>query len=816
MLTNYVIVALRNLLRHKFYTLINLLGLSIGLTCCILALAIIHHETSYNRFHPQSDRIHRILRERISNNQKQVRWLTSGALARTIENEIPEIEAASKNRIYKVGVRYEGQTQDILQGHVDNNFFHIFNFTFSQGSAQELKRPYHAAITERAAKRLFGVDDPIGKVISLQERYYGGDYTISAVLQTPPSSSSLNFDLLHQTDGRTEEAKTDWEGWQGRVQQAGIETFVLLREGVVAKTIESKISAVIDRHMGTDVRAVLTYRLQPLLRMHLYNDKDYNLDEIRGSVRIAGDIQTLYIFAAVALIILIIAAINFVNLATARSTLRIREVGIRKVVGAHRRQLFLQFLGESIFLTLLSFCLALVIAASCLSYVNILTDNRFPLTLYALTKPLPLFLVFSILVGTVAGLYPAWYLSNFHPTAIFKGISHTSRSRFRQFLVITQFTVATVLVVVTRVVDQQQTYIRNKDLGFQQEHIVILPIFELDRESKTNRDPWLVARYNTVKQAFLQHPSILAAGAFRFRPGRGGGFIRIVKPEGHETTEWRMPVQEAGEDFFNVLNIPLLAGRSFSPDIERDRTHSYILNRTAVNALGWDVENAVGRRFGRARSEEDANGTVIGVVDDFHYASLREAIQPAAIGYRQWFYEDLALRIRPGNWDDSRQFLETVWQKFMSPDIPFTFRFLDEDIASIYHGEEQTGRLVTLFSGLAILLASLGLFGLTAFTAERRVQEIGIRKSLGASVSNIVLLLSVDFLKLVCISIFIAWPLAYYVAYQWLQSFVYRIDLNIWPFIGSGCITLFISVITIAYQAIATANTNPVHTIRSE
>ena len=343
-----------------------------------------------------------------------------------------------------------------------------------------------------------------------------------------------------------------------------------------------------------------------------------------------------------------------------------------------------------------------------------------------------------------------------------------------------------------------------------------MPIFLYDRESKTNNEPWLVAQYNTVKNTFLQHPNILAASGFRFLPGWGGGFIRIVKPEGHESTEWRMPVQEADGDFFNTLNIPLLAGRTFSPGNERDRTHAYILNRTAINALGWTIEDAIGRRFGRARSEEDAQGTVIGVVEDFHYASLRETIQPAAIGYRQWFYNNLALRIRPDNWVETRRFLEETWRKFMPADIPFTCSFMNEDLATIYRAEEQTGKLVTLFSGLAILLACLGLYGLAAFTAERRTREIGIRKTLGASVSSIVLLLTKDFLKLVLISNFIAWPIAYYTTNQWLQSFAYRIELNTWPFILSGLSALLIALLTVSYQAIKAARTNPVETLRYE
>jgi putative ABC transport system permease protein len=357
MLLNYIVIALRNLSRQKLYTTINLFGLAIGLSCGVIALSIIYHEYSYNRFHPLAKQTYRILRERISNGQKQVRWLTSGALARTLEDEIPEIELASKNRLYDVNVRYEDRTHLLKQGHVDDNFFKLFHFPVIAGTLSTLKEPYNIAITQRAARQLFGADDPMGKTISLQERYYGGIYTVGAVLQTPLATSSIQFDLIHQTDGRTEEAIFDWTGWQGRVQQAGIETFVRLRPDVDPQGLEKKISDIIERHMGADTRQTLTYRLQPLLRLHLYSLKDYGLPT-------GGNITTLYLFVAIALLILSIASINFVNLATARASARAREVALRKVVGALRGQIIRQFLIESTLLSLFALVFARPVHAS--------------------------------------------------------------------------------------------------------------------------------------------------------------------------------------------------------------------------------------------------------------------------------------------------------------------------------------------------------------------------------------------------------------------------------------------------------------------
>ena len=595
------------------------------------------------------------------------------------------------------------------------------------------------------------------------------------------------------------------------MQQAGIQTFIRLREGHRVEDLERKLPELIERHMGPEVRAILTYRLQPLLRRHLYSLRDYGLPS-------EGDIRSLYIFAGIALLILAIACINFVNLATARSAGRAREVGMRKVLGAFRRQLVGQFLGESLLLTFAALVLAGVLAHLALPRLNDLIQGRYVLTLEVLLALLPGLLAVGLVVGLTAGFYPALYLSAFQPAVVFQSGSGSKPrgSRLRKILVVFQFAISILLIVSTDVVYRQLAYIGDRKLGFQKEHMVVLPIFVMDRESKTNNDPWLVARYNTVKDLFRQHPGILAASAFRFLPGQGGGFVRIVAPEGQEGTEWRMPVQEADERFFEAFGIQILAGRTFSPQIERDRTHAYILNQTAVTALGWTPEDAVGRRFGRARSEEDRKGTVIGVVKDFHYASLHEHIQPAAMAYRQRFYNFLILRIRAENIPETLAFCETTWKSLMAPDQPFTFSFLDGEIDALYRSDRQFGRIFGVFSTLAIFLACLGLFGLAAFTAEQRTREFGIRKVLGASVSGLVLLLSREMTWLVLLANLIAWPAAYVAMNRWLQGFAYRVDLSVGPFLLGGILALLIALVTVGYHAVRSATTNPADTLRYE
>lgn len=813
MLANYIKIALRHIIGDKFYSSVHIIGLATGIACCALALLVITHELAYDRFHLKAERIYRVLRERSGGSETQVRWLSSGALARALENEFGQVELATKCRIYPVRARYGAHTfENVVQGQVDENFFRVFDFTLLDGDPHSaLNRPYTALITETTARRIFGAENPLGKVLTLSERYYGGDYVITGILKDPPDqASSLQFDLLHATRGRDEAAQTDWTTWQGRIQQAGIQTFALLDDNRSLPHLEAQLPDFIERHMGREVREVLRYRLQPLKRMHLYARQDYGLDE-------GGDIRSLYLFAAVALLVLAIVCINFVNLSTARAATRAHEIGVRKALGAERTQLIAQFLGESLLYAAISLVAALALVALVLPEFNALLGGDFHLDGPTLLRLAPSLVLLAILTGIAAGLYPAFYLSSFAPSRALKGrLAHAHQSWLRRVLVAGQFAISILLITGTIAVHRQIEYINDKELGFAREHFVLLPIFAQQRDHSEEGDEWLSGRYNAVKQAFLAHPNVRAATAFRFLPGHSGGMVRLVKPEGHDDGEWHMPIQEADESFFAAFAIDLLTGRTFSPANERDRTHSYILNEKAVRALGWTVEDAVGRRFGRARSAEDAEGTVIGVVRDFNYASLREPIGPAAIAYRQWFYSYLGLRISGENTAETLAFLQEQWQHFMSADQPFTYSFLDQEIEATYRAEERLRHTIAIFSLLAILLASLGLFGLVSFSAQQRTREIGIRKVLGASSLQIALLLSRDFIALIAIANLVTWPLANYIIESWLEGFAYRIDMAWWIFALGGFSTLVIACCITSYQAFKAARTNPVEALRHE
>lgn len=808
MFFNYATIAVRNLTRHKLYSLINIFGLAIGLSASMIALLFIQHELGYDTFHAKSDRIYRILRERGQADRRMVSWLTSGALARAIEADHPQVERASKSRLYTVTVRDGDRVHGLVQGHVDDQFFDLFDFPFVSGSESDLSRPYTAAITRRTADLFFPGQDPIGRTITIEERYYGGDYTITSILEDPPTNSSIQFDLIHKTEPVAQEGKLDWTTWQPRVQQANIQTFVLLGDGQDPEAFESQLPAFLERHMGEEARSVLTYRLQPLLDWHLYSAVDYRMAA-------TGDINQVIAFAVVAGFVLLIACVNFTSLATARSVSRGREVGLRKVIGAYRHQIVQQFFGESLLLACLAGLLAVAIVRMTLPSFNTLAEMQLALTGATIASAAPAWLLLVAVVGVLAGLYPALYLSGFQPVEVFR--KTVSRSAgFRKGLVVFQFALSIAMIVGTGMVQRQVAYLSEKNLGFEAEQLVILPIFRTDRESKKEGEQWLVGRYNVVKEAFKKHPDVLAASALRFLPGERQPMARLVKPEGHDDAEWRMPVQECDESFAETFGIPLLAGRTFNPDNQRDRTHGWMLNESAVKALGWTPQDAIGRRFGRARSEEDAKGEVIGVVGDYHYAPLRQKLGPAVMGFRPWFYDHLALRISGNNLSETIVHIEDTWRKFMRPDQPPTYRFMDERLARLYENERRLGLTVGVFTALAILLGCLGLFGLASFTTEQRVREIGVRKTLGASTGSILALLSSDFVKLVGFGCLVAWPAAYYFTQRWLEGFAYRTPIDPLVFLGAGLFAHLIALLTVSYQSVRAARTDPVHALRHE
>lgn len=804
MLQNYLRVAIRYLLKHRVYSLINILGLSIGMACCFLIILFIQNEFSYDRQHRQVDQIYRVLREtRTDGGRKRINQLTSGPLAAALKANFPEVQSAVRimNRQGQ-WTRYEDKSFRQAICLVEQNVFDVLNFSWAQGNPKTVfEHPWSAVITEAVAQQYFGGGDPIGKTLVVEGRVYPGTYTITGVIKDIVPNSTHQFDVLHNTVPKDGPYRDVWEKWQD-VSWREAQTFVVLPKGYDAKLLEAKLPSLMEQHMGAKVREKNTYYLQPFTRMRLYGRMDYGLQA-------GGNIAGLYVLGGIALFLLLIACINFTNLATARSATRAREVGMRKVVGAHRFQLVRQFLGESLFQALVSLVLAVCIAEFALPVFNGFMGSE--LSLFPNVWLGAGFLGFALAVGLLAGSYPAFFLSAYRPVTVLKGALGTRKrgSVFRKGLVVFQFAMSILMIIGTTVVYNQLAYMQNKDLGFDKEHIIYLPIFSVEAERKTESEAWLADRYQTVKHAFSQHPNVLKVSAFRFWMGWGGGMNRQIRAEGHEDQQWRMPVQEADEDFLNVFDIELLAGRNLNLAFATDSTSAFLINETASKMFGWDDP------IGKSLQIGSHPGTVVGVFQDYHHGNLHEKIGPTAFRLRTRYLSSLALKVRSENVPETMAFLEKTWKQFL-PEQPFEYRFIDENLGMIYRTERMIAQITGVFSLLSIFVACLGLLGLATFTAEQRTKEIGIRKVMGASVSNLVLLVSKEFVLLVVLANVIAWPVGYYFMDLFLQEFAYRTTLGVETFLFGGAIAFLIALVTVGTQAMKAARSNPVDALRYE
>lgn len=819
MLQNYLKITLRNLWRQKAYSAINIVGLAIGMACCILIMLYVRSEFGYDQIHKKGDRIYRVLREfRAPGGTAGVEAGTSGLLAPALARDYPEIEQTVRLRISVVYVKYKNTLYNEIIGQADPNFFDLFDFPLRDGSPQTVfKSPYSLVIAQKMARQIFGDEDPIGKVLSVLSADWAGEYTVTGVVDNTTEKTTVLFDCLTATLNPHPESLRIWNNWLPTEAWRPAQTYVLLKPEQAAESLESKIQDVLNRYMGDEVRANNRYFLQPLTRTYMYSRSDYGMTQSWY-----GDIQRVYVMAGIGLMVLLIACINFMNLATARSERRAREVGLRKVVGADRAQIIRQFLGESILTSVLALLLALLLARLFLPTFNAFVGGSAVVQGYelswgqvildgtALVSLLPGLGLLAVLVGLLAGSYPAFYLSAFQPVHVLKGGTRTGSGIgwLRKTLVVCQFVVSVLLLVCTLVVSQQLSFLQNMNLGFEKAQVVVLPIFDRDREIVESYDDRLSARHNTVKQAFLAHPGVLKATAFRWMMGRFG-LPRVMHLEGDPNAERRILMNEVDEDFFDTYGIDIIAGRSFSPDIPTDVYQSILLNESAVKAFDW--ADPVGKQV----TMYQRPFTVIGVVKDFHGRSLREKIEPMGFFGRRGLFINLGLRIQGDNLPETLAFLEKTWKTFV-PDQPFQFTFMDDHLNGLYQQEQRTGNIFGFASALAIFVACLGVLGLVAYITEQRTKEVGIRKVLGASEISLLLLLSKDFLILALSASIIAWPLAYLAMNRWLQGFAYRTDWSIWPFLLSGILAIVIALATVSFQAFKTVRSNPVDALRYE
>lgn len=808
MFHNYMLVAVRNLLKNKGLTSINIAGLAIGMACVILIGLYIQHEFSYDRHHEHADRTYMVLREMKLENSSRIEGRTSGPLAPTLMNDYPEVEAAARFAPFEAWVESHDNVSEITFAVADRAIFDIFTIPFVTGTVETAFGGVNdVVVTEETARQFFGDENPIGKVLHLRHTQMSGDFTITGVVKNWPKTSLFQFDCLGITPHR--DLRVAWDYWNATGTYRSFETFVMLKEGQDAKRFEKKMQDIIPQYMGPTAQANNFYHLQPLTRRYLYSRSDYD-------IQIGGDIKLVYMLSVIAIFILVIACINFVNLATARSVRRAREVGLRKVVGAHRQQLMGQFLSESMLMAVVSLLVAIALVELTLPAFNGLIGHDLSLSGNVYGWWSLWLLLLAVFVGVGAGVYPALYLSACDPVVVMKGVftPGSFNTSLRKGLVVFQFAISIVFISATVIVNQQLSFIQAKNLGFDKSQIVQLKIYWESRNVHQGGRNDLRWRWQEVKEAFMRHPNIEAATSTRFPQGR---YITIgtFAVEG-QSEDWQMGVFDVDEDYVDFFNLEIVQGRKIQfqdmlPERWQKLGPAYLLNETAVKQLGW--QDPLGKRLGQ---KELRQGYVVGVVKDFHLQSLHHPIRPVVIKAASNNLKNLYLKIGAQDIPETLAYIAKMWYEFL-PERPFDFVFLDDDLTQAQYVQEiQLRKMYMAFSGLAIFVACLGLFGLISFVVEQRTKEIGIRKTLGASVSNLFFLLSRDFVKLIVLANVIAWPIVYYMMDRWLQDFAYRIDWSYGVFLLGGILTLVIAVATMSYQTLKAARANPVESLKTE
>jgi putative ABC transport system permease protein len=795
MLKNYLKVALRNLLKHKSQSLINIFGLAVGLACCILIVLFVKDELGYDSFHAHADRIVRVTMEYKWDGEVKEAALTGTKVAPAFTREFPEVEKGvrifSYPSVVKAGDKLYNEKGFI---YADSSFFEVFSFELIKGDASALlDTPDKIVLTKSAAAKYFGAEEPIGRSLRIHDSY---DLVVSGVVADVPSSSQIKFDMV-ASFAKIGASKT--EQWYS----ANYITYLLLNDGKAIATLQLKIKPYMQAHAsetGMTGDGYLAYNLQPLREVHLYS----KLPGFEPN----GEIKYLYIFSVVALLILVIACTNFMNMATARAAERAREVGLRKVIGANKKQLFFQFLGEAIVITIVAFVLSLAMVEWMSPAFNALAGKAVSVQSLFTVPGLLVALAGVIGISLLAGSYPAIILAAYKPINVLKGNVAAAGSGLwlRKGLIVFQFAISTFLIVCTLVINNQLQYMQNKKLGYALNQVIALP---LDAKIKNN--------LSTVKGELNRVPGVESVTTAYHSPVQiGGGYS--IKREGMEETRLITGVP-VDKDFVQTLGLTLVAGRNFTPAEENQAFQAteeqpadiaIMLNETAVREMGWTAEEAIGKRL-----EQPRKGYIVGVVNDFHFASMHSGIGPLAIFLEPIWEGKVLVRVSGSNIQHILAALETTW-KGTVVHRPFEFRFLDDEYNSLYAAEARTGTVFNVFALLAILLACLGLFGLAAFTTMQRTKEIGIRKVLGASVGGIVTLLAKDFLLLVSIAVVLATPLAWWAMHQWLDDFAYRVNVSIWTMGLASGIAICIAFVTVTVQVIKAASNNPVKSLRSE
>jgi putative ABC transport system permease protein len=806
MFFNYIKVSIRNFLKKKVYSAINVIGLSVGAAAALMIFLYVQYELSYDKFIPDHERVYRMVEERIYPDRRADFTMIPNGFSLVLPAEIPEVESTVRtfgsgafNTFVRVGENVFSETYFIW---TDSTFFDVFPFRLIKGNPDEMLRdPKTSILAESTAKRFFGDVDPIGKTIRIGDE----DHEVVGVMEDLPDNSHMKINALMPA--------LDIEFLrEPSFYIASAYTYLKLVPGTSPESINNKMPALVDKYAAGQIERELgiaydkyiasgngyVYTLQAVADIHLHSQR---LNELRAN----GNITAVRVLSLVGLLILFIAGINFVNLATARSAERAREVGIRKVMGSAKKQLIAQFLSESMMMSVVSMVLAIVILQILLGQFNVISQANLKADITGNPALSAAVAGVMLILGGLAGLYPAFYISRLKPVQVLKGKFQSSSrgASLRNALVIFQFTISIILISATLAGYEQLQFLSAKSLGFAKENVMV--IRHNNNVGTVNND--------AILEELRQVSGVLQVGGGNSVPG---GYFYGIPFRTPGTSEIFTPkVTNIDDHYAEALGLKLIAGRLFSPDF--NDSLSLIINQRAAITLG--LTDPVGTVLTQNRNPETTvSYTIVGVVEDFNFESLHSVIAPLVIMSTendQGFQGNIVVRIDHGNLPETVQAIEAKWKQIV-PDEPFTFSFLDETLNNLYASESRSGQLLFMFTLIAIVIACVGLFGLSAYTAHQRTKEIGIRKVLGASVPNIVGLLSRDFVRLVGISILLGSPIAWFLVREWLQSFAYRIPLGITVFLVAGLIVLAFTAVTVSYQAISSSLANPVNSLKEE
>jgi len=810
-------IAVRSLWRNKVISAIHVLGLALGIATCLLIVLFIRHEWSYDRYNVNADRIVRVTFGGHMNGHDIKEANVMAPVAATMKRDYPEVLEATRLQavgIHRISYGTKSFREDAL-AFVDSNFFRVFTLPLIKGDANTaLVQPFTIVITRAMAEKYFGRENPIGKVLDFTDDHHA--LTVTGVIEGVPETSHFHFDCFASMASLPEAKIPNW-------MSSNFCTYLLLPEGYDAKKLQAKLPGMVEKYIGPQLQKgmgvslaqfrasgnEIGFTLQPLTDIHLRSD-------LTGDLSAPGDIRYVYILAAVAVFMLLIACINFMNLSTAGATKRAKEVGIRKVLGSLRGQLVSQFLVESLLLTGVAMIIALVLVGLSLPSFSRLAGHDLSLSWNALPSLLPVLVLFTLGTGLLAGAYPAFFLSAFRPVAVLKGLFKAGRGSagLRSSLVVFQFFISISLIIGTAVVYRQLSYIQHKKLGYDRNQVLIV------------QDMWaLGGAQGFFRQELARDPRVVSVATSGYLPaGNSYGNNFLVYADNHSDKYANTLRYEVDDQYVPTMGMEIKAGRNFSRTFGADSA-AILINETAARNFGWtvtesgggtDVSAAIGHTITEPNRDRPATTYhVIGVVKDFHFRSLREMITPLVMTLGGTENSSLIIRTKTKEMAGLLATLQKRWTD-QKAGVPFSYSFLDDRFQDTYKAEQNIGRILGIFAGLTIFVACLGLFGLATFTAEQRTREIGIRKVLGANTASVVTLLSKDFLRLVVLAFGIAAPLAWWMMNRWLQDFAYRVTIGWWIFVLAAALALLITLATVSFRAIRAARANPINSLRSE